>query len=72
MAAKPKREGNGRRLTPTARNNFRRVLIVAFNVAKERGYCVGNAAEKSAQAKVIEGTVGIWVAANLIRHILNT
>lgn len=50
---------NGKPLSATTRNNFRRVLIVAFNFAKERGYCVGNAAKKSAKAKVVEGTVGI-------------
>ncbi|HEY2711408.1 MAG TPA: site-specific integrase [Chthoniobacterales bacterium] len=49
----------GRRLAATTRNNFRRVLIVAFNFARERGYCVGNPAEKSAKAKVVEGVVGI-------------
>jgi integrase len=50
---------NGNPLAATTRNNFRRVLIVAFNFAKERGYCVGNAAEKTAKAKVVEGVVGI-------------
>jgi integrase len=49
----------GKPLAATTRNNFRRVLIVAFNFAKERGYCVGNVAEKSAKAKVIESAVGI-------------
>jgi integrase len=49
----------GKRLAATTRNNFRRVLIVAFNFARERGYCVGNPAEKSAKAKVIEGAIGI-------------
>jgi integrase len=49
----------GKPLAATTRNNFRRVLIVAFNFAKDRGYCVGNAAEKSAKAKVIESAVGI-------------
>ena len=49
----------GKRLAATTRNNFRRVLIVAFNFARERGYCAGNPAEKSARAKVIEGTIGI-------------
>src|SRR4030095_13692603 len=28
----------GKRLSPVTRNNFRRVLIVAFNFAKENGY----------------------------------
>jgi integrase len=49
----------GKRLSPVTRNNFRRVLIVAFNFAKENGYCVGNPAERSAKAKVIETAVGI-------------
>jgi integrase len=50
----------GKRLSPVTRNNFRRVLIVAFNFAKENGYCVGNPAERSAKAKVIETAVGIF------------
>ena len=49
----------GRRLAATTRNNFRRVLIVAFNFACERGYSAGNPAEKSARAKVIESAIGI-------------
>jgi len=49
----------GKRLAATTRNNFRRVLIVAFNFARERGYSAGNPAEKSARAKVIESAIGI-------------
>jgi integrase len=49
----------GKRLSPVTRNNFRRVLIVAFNFAKGRGYCIGNPAEQSAKAKEIESAVGI-------------
>lgn len=49
----------GRRLAATTRNNFRRVLIVAFNFARERGYCVDNPAKKSAKAKPVETTIGI-------------
>lgn len=49
----------GRRLAATTRNNFRRVLIVSFNFARERGYSAGNPAEKSAKAKVIENAIGI-------------
>jgi integrase len=52
-------DANGRRLAATTRNNFRRVLIVAFNFASERGYCVDNAAEKSAKAKPVESPIGI-------------
>jgi integrase len=50
---------SGRRLAPVTRNNFRRVLIVAFNFARDHGYCAGNPAEKTAKAKVVESTVGI-------------
>jgi integrase len=49
----------GKPLAATTRNNFRRVLIVAFNFARERGYSAGNPAEKSARAKVVESAVGI-------------
>jgi integrase len=49
----------GKRLSPVTRNNFRRVLIVAFNFARERGNCVGNPAEKTARAKVVETAIGI-------------
>jgi len=49
----------GKRLSPVTRNNFRRVLITAFNFAWGRGYCVGNPAEQSARAKEIASPVGI-------------
>jgi len=58
---------SGKRLAATTRNNFRRVLIVAFNFARERGYSAGNPAEKSAKAKVIEGTIGILTAEETAR-----
>jgi integrase len=51
--------GTGKRLAATTRNNFRRVLKVAFNFALERGYCIANPVEKSARAKVVETPVGI-------------
>jgi integrase len=47
------------KVSPTTRNNFRRVLIVAFNFALDRGYCTSNPAKKSAKAKEIEIAVGI-------------
>lgn len=50
---------SGTPLAPTTRNNFRRVLIVAFNFALDRGYCVSNPAKNSAKAKEVEGIVGI-------------
>jgi len=43
----------------TTRNNYRRVLIVAFNFAREHGYCIENPAAKTAKAKEIEPPVGI-------------
>lgn len=54
-------------VSATTRNNFRRVLIVAFNFALERGYCVANPGEKSAKAKVIEGKVGILTVSQTAR-----
>lgn len=50
---------SGNLVAPTTRNNFRRVLVVAFNFARERGYCIANPAETSAKAKEIETPVGI-------------
>jgi integrase len=52
-------KATGKRLSPVTRNNFRRILVVAFNFAKGRGYCVTNPAEQSAKAKEIESAVGI-------------
>ena len=50
---------SGEPLAPTTRNNFRRVLNVAFNFARNRGYCVDNPAANSAKAKVVEAAAGI-------------
>jgi integrase len=61
----------GKRLSPVTRNNFRRVLVVAFNFARERGYCVGNPAEKAARAKVIETAVGILTVDQTARLLDN-
>src|SRR5262249_29209306 len=57
----------GKRLSPITRNNFRRVLIVAFNFARDRGYCVENPAAKTAKAKVIESVIGILTVDETIR-----
>jgi integrase len=57
----------GKRLSPITRNNFRRVLIVAFNFARDRGYCLENPAAKTAKAKVVEGIVGILTVDETIR-----
>jgi len=48
------------KLSPVSRNNFRRVLIVAFNHAIFRGYFAGkNPAETTAKAKEVNSPVGI-------------
>jgi integrase len=61
----------GKRLSPVTRNNFRRVLIVAFNFAVGRGYCVGNPAEQSAKAKEIQSAVGILTVDQTARLLEN-
>ena len=43
----------------TTRNNFRRVLSVAFALAQKEGYCAINPIEGSAKAKEIEAAPGI-------------
>jgi integrase len=61
----------GKRLSPVTRNNFRRVLIVAFNFAKDRGYCIDNPAKQSAEAKEIDSAVGILTVEETARLIEN-
>jgi integrase len=61
----------GKRLSPITRNNFRRVLIVAFNFARDRNYCVDNPAQKTAKAKVIENVIGILTVDETARLLEN-
>jgi hypothetical protein len=61
----------GKVVAPTTRNNFRRLLIVAFNFAVNRGYCTANPVVKSAKAKAIETPVGILTVDETIRLIRN-
>jgi hypothetical protein len=61
----------GKRLSPVTRNNFRRILVVAFNFAKARGYCIANAAEQSAKAKEIGAPVGILTVEETARLLEN-
>ncbi|MDQ3253838.1 MAG: site-specific integrase, partial [Acidobacteriota bacterium] len=49
----------GLNVAPVTRNNFRRVLIVAFNFAKGRGYCLTNPADTTAKAKIVDTPVRI-------------
>jgi len=39
------------RVSPATRNHYRRLLILAFNFAIQRGYATSNAAEQTAQAR---------------------
>jgi len=61
----------GKPVAPTTRNNFRRLLNVAFNYACDRGYCASNPAVKTAKAKVIETSVGILTVEETIRLLNN-
>ena len=61
----------GKPLAPTTRNNFRRVLNVAFNFARNRGYCADNPAGKSAKAKAVETPAGILSVEELSRLLEN-
>ena len=61
------KSGSGKPVSPTTRNNFRRLLMVAFNFARERGYCAANPAEGSAKAKEIETPVGILTPDEMAR-----
>jgi len=61
----------GKPLAPTTRNNFRRVLNVAFNFARNHGYCVDNPAANSAKAKAVETVAGILSVEELSRLLEN-
>lgn len=61
----------GKRLSPVTRNNFRRVLIVAFNFAVARGYSLTNPAAQSAKAKEIGAVVGILTVDETARLLEN-
>jgi integrase len=57
----------GKPLSPTTRNNFRRVLVSLFNFALNRGYCLGNPANKTAKAKAIDKAPPILTVDQLSR-----
>jgi integrase len=61
----------GKRLSPITRNNFRRLLIVAFNFARDRNYCADNPARRTAKAKVIQTPIGILTVDETARLLEN-
>jgi integrase len=61
----------GKRLAPITRNNFRRVLIVAFNFARARNCCMDNPAQKTAKAKAIQTPIGILTVDETARLLEN-
>ena len=59
-------------VSATTRNNYRRVLIVAFNFAEKNGYCVSNPAEKCEKAKEIGKPPGILTPTQLALLLENS
>jgi integrase len=46
-------------VSPVTRNHYRRLIVLAFNFAVQRGYATSNPAERTAKAKEIPGDIGI-------------
>jgi integrase len=46
-------------VSPVTRNHYRRLIVLAFNFAVQRGYATDNPAEKTAKAKERGGVIGI-------------
>jgi len=59
------------KLSPTTRNNYRRLLIVMFNFAIQRGYATTNPAETTAKAKVVSEAPGILTIGEAARLLDN-
>ncbi len=53
------------------RNNFRRVLVTAFNFAVENGYASTNPAEKTTKAKQVETVVGVLTVEQTVSLLEN-
>jgi integrase len=60
-----------RTVSAVTRNNFRRVLVVAFNFAKKKGYCVENPAAQTSQATEVESEVSILTVDQLSALLTN-
>jgi integrase len=54
-------------VSAVTRNHYRRLIILAFNYAMDRGYATANPAEKTAKAKERGGRIGILTVAQTAR-----
>ena len=61
----------GLNASPVTRNNYRRVLIVAFNFAVQHGYATQNPAENTSKAKEKTGAPGILTVNETARLVEN-
>src|SRR5262249_29254240 len=54
-------------VSAVTRNHYRRLIVLAFNFAVQRGYAIENAAEKTAKAKERRGDIGILTVSEAAR-----
>jgi integrase len=54
-------------VSPVTRNHYRRLIVLAFNFAVQRGYAIGNPAEKTARAKEPRADIGILTVTQAAR-----
>jgi integrase len=54
-------------VSPVTRNHYRRLIVLAFNFAVQRGYAVSNPAEKTAKAKERGRDIGILTVTQTAR-----
>jgi integrase len=57
----------GLNASPVTRNNYRRLLVVAFNYAEQHGYTTHNPAENTSKAKEKSGAPGILTVGETAR-----
>jgi len=54
-------------VSPVTRNHYRRLIVLAFNFAVQRGYATSNPAEKTAKAKEPKADIGILTVTQAAR-----
>jgi integrase len=54
-------------VSPVTRNHYRRLILLAFNFAVQRGYATGNPAEKTTKAKEPKADIGILTVTQAAR-----